>query len=68
TGDIQPTLNDLQRICDQATDDQLIREYQEFWDTYDNQEQRVIRKQMVMREIWYDVVEGEDEESEEVVM
>lgn len=61
----KPTLNKLKVIAQQATNEELEREYNEFWDKYDSQEKRIIRNEMVTRNLWEDVA-GTEEDEEEV--
>ncbi len=60
----KPTLNKLNAICQQATDDELTREYEKFWEEYDSPEQRIIRNEMVTRDLWEEVTATEEEDSE----
>jgi hypothetical protein len=57
---VLPTLKSLHLITRQASDDDLKRELEEFWEEYDRSEQRIIRNEMTNRGIW-----PEKEESEE---
>ncbi len=57
---VLPTLKNLHLITRQASNDDLKRELEEFWEEYDRSEQRIIRNEMTNRGIW-----PEKEESEE---
>ena len=60
-----PTLKDLHMISKQAADDELTREYEEFWDEYDRAEKRILRNEMIDRSIW---PEDDPEEQEQGVL
>ena len=58
---LEPTLQNLRTLCQHATDSDLEREYNEFWDEYDKKEQRLLRNEMGGRGIWLDIT-GENQE------
>lgn len=42
TKTIEPTLEELQSICERANSDELMEQYEDHWDDYDAEERRVI--------------------------
>ncbi len=61
----KPTLKDLHMISKQAADEELTREYEEFWEAYDRAEKRILRNEMTDRNIW---PEDDPEEQEQGVL
>ncbi len=55
----EPTLEALRTICQHATSADLQRQYREFWDSYDRQEQRIIRNELGNRGDWDELVEDD---------
>lgn len=61
-----PTLEKLRTICKQASNEELAREFQEFWDEYDSQERRLLRNEMVNRNIWSELTEADAEDEQDL--
>lgn len=49
--DVEPTLDTLYNIAQQASDEDLVREYNEFWHEYDANEQKTIMNEIERRGI-----------------
>ncbi|GEM_PF-4406423 len=64
----EPTITKLRGICQQASDEKLAAEYNEHWGSYDRQERRIIRNEMVNRGIWKEVTEADEDEAEQGFM
>lgn len=45
-GELEPTLNNLERIAREASAEELKREFQHYWDDYDRKEQQIIYREM----------------------
>ncbi len=50
-GDIEPTLDTLYTITQEASDEDLVREYNRYWHRYDGSEQKIIMKEFRRREL-----------------
>lgn len=61
--DLQPTLDELLKICQHAENRELVREFKEHWDEYDRAEKRVIRNEMKSRGIFNETKNGDSEKA-----